>query len=244
MRDHGRLSSPCGFGSTARGSNPRTCAQLDVLPCCCRRRRRLSDVESCRRLRGCADVGTAGGTGDDGPRRCRANRRAWCASGLVGMNAAATERLKELAVKCGFSRAGVARAHARPDDERRLRQWLDKGMNGEMQWLARDPSRRSDPTQVVDHAQSVIVLALDYDSGVRRSDDQDLEGRGWISRYALGRDYHKVIEKRLKRFTAAVVDEVLPLLPSNWRTEMQLDGPFDPIREFRWSVDYGPVLER
>ena len=163
---------------------------------------------------------------------------------MAQLDPSVTAQLKQLAIAAGFSRVGVARAHSRPNDEARLRQWLSDGMHGEMAWLERDPARRCDPAKVVDGAQSVIVLALDYDSATPTSQANDLEGRGWISRYALGMDYHKVAERRLKRLTEAVTTKIVPGLGAQWRQAAGLPETFNPAREFRWSVDYGPVLER
>ncbi len=155
--------------------------------------------------------------------------------------AALTARVKELAVRAGFSRAGVAAAHDRPDDLERLRAWLDAGMHGPMAWLAKEPERRADPGRVVQGARAVLMLALDYDSDAPRSIDivgatgRDAPpGHGWISRYAWGDDYHDVAERRLKSLTEAVAAEA-----GDW-----LGRPFDARHEFRWMVDYGPLLER
>ncbi len=160
---------------------------------------------------------------------------------------AVTARIKALALAAGFSRVGVARAHARPDDEGRLRAWLDAGMHGPMAWLERDPSRRSDPGRVVADARSVIVLALDYDSDAPRTATAMAEagvGSGWISRYAWGDDYHDVAERRLRSFSAAVQSALVDVLDDDFRGADQPAGPFDARRDFRWEVDYGPMLER
>ena len=169
-------------------------------------------------------------------------------------------QLKALALAAGFSRAGIAAAHDRPDDLGHLHEWLNAGMHGEMAWLERDPARRCDPRQWLPGARSVVVLALDYDtarprsvdsgaravdSGARAVDSGARAGaHGWISRYAWGRDYHKVAEARLKALTRAVTADIGPTLGDDFRGADAAPGPFDPRRDFRWEVDYGPVLER
>lgn len=164
---------------------------------------------------------------------------------------AISDEVRRLALEAGFSRVGFARAHDRPEDLARLVAWLDQGMHGPMAWLANDPGRRCDPRQVVAGARSVIVLALDYDSDAPRSVDvlgrdgaAAAPGTGWISRYAWGDDYHLVAERRLKDFTARVAASVGPTLGPDFRGPGQAEGPFDPRRDFRWEVDYGPMLER
>ncbi len=159
--------------------------------------------------------------------------------------------LGDLAREAGFSRLGVARAHPRPDDLQRLKAWLAAGHHGTMAWLERDPERRSDPARVLAGARSVLVLALDYDCEAERSvaflgrdGESAPEGHGWISRYALGDDYHHVIERRLAALTAAIAREVGPRLGEGFRGPEAQSGPFDPRRDLRGTVDYGPVLER
>ncbi len=112
-----------------------------------------------------------------------------------------------------------------------MRAWLQADRHGEMAWMATNPARRSDPGLVVDGARSVIVLALDYDSEAPHTQEAMAPGHGWISRYAWGTDYHLLMERRLKALARRVVAELAP-------------PEFDARREFRWSVDYGPVLER
>jgi epoxyqueuosine reductase len=90
-----------------------------------------------------------------------------------------------------------------------------------MEWLARDPVRRSDPREILPGAASVIVLGMNYyslgDSGA------SVAGRGRFARYAWGDDYHEVIEPRLAEMNA-------------WL--MHRGGTQ------RYYVDTGPVLER
>ena len=112
-----------------------------------------------------------------------------------------------------------------------MRAWLQAGRHGDMAWMANNPARRSDPGLVVDGARSVIALALDYDSDAPHTQEAMAPGHGWISRYAWGTDYHLLMERRLKALARRVVAELAP-------------PEFDARREFRWSVDYGPVLER
>ncbi|MCO4764306.1 MAG: tRNA epoxyqueuosine(34) reductase QueG [Myxococcales bacterium] len=152
--------------------------------------------------------------------------------------------MKALALDAGFSRVGIATAHPRQEDQARLETWLDAGFHGDMAWMAKNPARRSDPGLVVDGARSVIVLALDYDTDAPRTPQPAAEGQGWISRYAWGTDYHLLMERRLKAFTRAVASEIGPTLGASFRGAGQPEGTFEPRTDFRWSVDYGPVLER
>jgi len=159
---------------------------------------------------------------------------------------ARTALIKELALQAGFDRVGVAAARAYPDELQGLQSWLEAGYHGEMAWLARNVARRCDPALIVTDAQSVICLATDYDSDAPRSVDvlgQD-DGRGWISRYAWGDDYHRVIEKRLKALSRAVNEQVVPSLEGRFRGDSGGTHPWQSRLDFRYYVDHGPVLER
>lgn len=157
-----------------------------------------------------------------------------------------TELVKNLALQHGFSRVGIARAQHLHADEARLHAWLAAGMHASMTWLADEVARRCDPEQVVAGAQSVIVLALDYDSAQPRTRDVELKttDRAWLSRYAWGEDYHLVMEKRLKKLDLAVTQALKPELGEQFRGPSGPIQPWKAVRDFRYMVDYGPALER
>lgn len=157
-----------------------------------------------------------------------------------------TRLIKQLALDAGFSRVGIARAEPLNEELARLQAWLGAGMHGSMAWMADDAARRCDPARVVAGAQSVIALALDYDCAVPRTAAFDLQGesRGWISRYAWGDDYHLVAEKRLRALELAVTQALKPELGEQFRGPGGPALPFKAVRDFRWYVDHGPVMER
>lgn len=157
-----------------------------------------------------------------------------------------TALVKQLAKEAGFSRVGIATATALGQDEAALRDWLAAGRHGTMTWLADDVERRADPRLLTPGARSVVMLAVDYDSEQPRTGEVDLRGqdRAWISRYAWGTDYHLVLERRLKRLTEAVTRALAAELGQDFRGDGVRAGPFRAVRDFRWYVDHGPVLER
>jgi epoxyqueuosine reductase len=113
------------------------------------------------------------------------------------------------------------------DELSRLPEWLARGYAGEMGYL-HDP-RRSDPRLVLEGAQSLVVVALNYNAPPRVNErgSADTESpRGWISRYAWGDDYHDVIQAKLK----ALIAEMHAKFPE----------PF----EARAYTDTGPIIER
>jgi epoxyqueuosine reductase len=123
----------------------------------------------------------------------------------------------------GFDLCRVAPA-VTPPHAAEFRAWLDEGCQGEMTWLERNADRRTDPQLVQPEAESVIVLGMNYyqANGAEQRGPGDA-ARGRIARYAWGDDYHDLIEGKLRKFEAWLIE----------RGGTQ-----------RRYVDTGPVLER
>jgi epoxyqueuosine reductase len=143
-----------------------------------------------------------------------------------------TRWINERARAIGFDLCGVAPvAREEPaqcfEELGRLPEWLGRGYAGEMKYL-HDP-RRCDPRLVLEHAQSLIVVALNYNSAPRASATSaayEDAPRGSISRYAWGDDYHEVLQAKLKVLVAEM--------------GAQFPKPF----EARCYTDTGPIIER
>lgn len=101
-------------------------------------------------------------------------------------------QIKAQAQQLGFHKVGIAHADVLTADPDWLREWLAQGYAADMQWM-HDP-RRQDIQQVLPGVQSVICVALNY--SVPQEDPCPDQAR--IARYALGRDYHKVLGRPLK----------------------------------------------
>lgn len=135
------------------------------------------------------------------------------------------EQVKSLAREVGFDLCGITGPEPIPEAGERFVSWLDRGYHGEMAYLARDPERRTDPRQSLPEVRSIIMLGLNY---YQRNTPKIPEGHGRVSRYARGRDYHKVAEGLLKSLAA----------------RLQEAAGEDQRPTFKWFVDYGPFLER
>ena len=134
---------------------------------------------------------------------------------------ALTARIRAKAGALGFFRTGIARAGEAPHEDH-FRAWLHRGFHGGMRYLERRRAERLDPRLVLPGARSVIVAAMAYPAP-RYADRGPLRGR--IARYALGEDYHKVIEDRIVRLLDFIRKEV-------------------PSARGKGCVDAGPVLEK
>ena len=109
-------------------------------------------------------------------------------------------RIKAWGHALGFQQIGIA-AIELAGDEARLAEWLREGMHGEMAYMARHGTRRSRPAELVPGTVRVISARMDYFPQAAASAFEILEkpASAYVSRYALGRDYHKLIRRRLGR---------------------------------------------
>jgi epoxyqueuosine reductase len=98
----------------------------------------------------------------------------------------------------GFDLAGVVPSDALPDLHHSLTSFLAAGSHGDMDWLAADPKRRSDPRTLWPDVRSIIMLGVNYGPDENPLDALQRRSHGAISVYAQGDDYHEVIKKRLK----------------------------------------------
>ena len=136
--------------------------------------------------------------------------------------------IAEKAEALGFSLCGVAPLERFPEHAA-FDEWLRRGYGGTMGYLD-DPKRR-EPERVLEGARSVIVCALNYNTEHPHSSEATIaegssEARGWISRYAWGRDYHEVLWERLNALAKEVSEH------------------FPGTHQFRAYADTGPVAER
>lgn len=126
----------------------------------------------------------------------------------------------------GFQQVGIADVELSAD-ERHLLDWLAQGQHGEMDYMARHGTKRSRPAELEPGTLRVISVRMDYgtaDPGAAWATLDDPE-RAYVARYALGRDYHKVLRARLQKLADRIADRI---------------GPFG----YRAFVDSAPVLER
>lgn len=141
---------------------------------------------------------------------------------LQALKHALAQRAREL----GFQRLGVAGIEL-GEDERHLGDWLDAGFHGEMGYMQRHGTMRSRPEELAPGTLRIVSARMDYWPGDSRAAQQVLDdpSLGYVSRYALGRDYHKVLRAAL----AKLADELAARI-----------GPFG----YRVCVDSAPVLEK
>ena len=131
-----------------------------------------------------------------------------------------TAYIKALAKEEGFMYCGIAKAMRLEDDERRLENWLNKGMHSKMSYMENHFEMRVDPTKLVSGAKSVITFLMNY-----FPKEEQMPEVPRIARYAWGEDYHEVIRTKLKTILSKVEEKT-----------GEING--------RGFVDSAPVLER
>ncbi len=119
------------------------------------------------------------------------------------------ERIKTWGLELGFQQIGIAR----PDltvAGARLREWIARGYHADMDWIATQAARRIDPQALVPGTLRVIAARMDYwrDDAYPATTLGAARELGWVSRYALGRDYHRVLRPRLEQLAARLAAEV------------------------------------
>ena len=132
-----------------------------------------------------------------------------------------SSQIKQKAIEIGFHLVGIANVDNYQDAaEKRLANWLRLGYQADMEWMA-SPKRR-DIRRYLPEAKSVISVGLNYYTPHQHSDRADV---GKISRYGWGRDYHKVMGKKLKTL-------------SNWLRSQ------DETIITRYAVDTAPIQDK
>ncbi|MGC8118521.1 tRNA epoxyqueuosine(34) reductase QueG [Metapseudomonas otitidis] len=135
------------------------------------------------------------------------------------------DAIKTWGRELGFQQVGISDVDL-GEHEAHLQRWLEAGHHGEMDYMAAHGSKRSHPDELVPGTLRVVSLRMDYLPGDTRMAQVLAEPeKAYVSRYALGRDYHKLIRKRLQQLADRIQAAI---------------GPFG----HRAFVDSAPVLEK
>jgi len=122
--------------------------------------------------------------------------------------AALAVQVKDWGREFGFQKLGIAAVDL-PDDEQRLMAWLAAGRHGKMEYMARHGAKRARPPELVPGTLRVISARMDYWPAAADPDAVLADpALGYVSRYALGRDYHKLVRPRLARLAARLAAAV------------------------------------
>jgi len=136
------------------------------------------------------------------------------------------ERIVAWGLELGFGQVGFADTDL-SQAEQRLERWLADGHHGQMDYMARHGKRRTRPGELIANTCSVISVRMDYLPMDRTAVSTVLESGelGYVARYALGRDYHKILRRRLQKLADRITAAI---------------GPFG----YRAFADSAPVMEK
>ncbi|MDE1243674.1 tRNA epoxyqueuosine(34) reductase QueG [Vibrio aestuarianus] len=138
---------------------------------------------------------------------------------------ALADNIKMWARELGFEKVGICDVDL-SEHESTLQKWLDAGYHGEMDWMARHGMMRARPNELLPGTVRVISARMNYlPPEARFASNLNNPNHAYISRYALGRDYHKLVRNQLKKLGEKIEQEVGAL-------------------GYRPFVDSAPILER
>lgn len=136
------------------------------------------------------------------------------------------KQIKSWGMELGFDEVGITDTKL-DIHETHLMNWLTAGYHGEMTYMSEHGTKRSQPNKLIPGTIRIISTRINYQTPEAENEEDVLKNKNlaYISRYALGRDYHKVIRKRLQKLAERIEESV---------------GPFG----YRAFVDSAPVLEK
>lgn len=134
------------------------------------------------------------------------------------------DTIKKTALNLGFDLVGITSADPiEPADQQAIKNWLDKGLAGNMQYMQKNLDKRLNPALLLENTKSIICVALNY-----RSDQTQSNASLKVANYAQYEDYHSFIKQRLFQL-AKEIDSILPKR-TTWK--------------FKACVDTAPAAER
>lgn len=140
--------------------------------------------------------------------------------------AALAQDIKNWGMALGFQQIGISDVQL-PEDEQYLQDWLTRQHHGQMDYMTKHGSKRSHPDELIPGTLRVISARMDYWPGTARAAKEAIQdsATAYVSRYALGRDYHKVLRTKLAQLAERISSAIQP-------------------HHYRVFVDSGPVLEK
>ncbi len=138
------------------------------------------------------------------------------------------QKLKQMALDQGFDACGISKIEALTNEREYLEKWLAKGFHGDMGYMERNIEKRTDPSVLVEGAQSVISVLLNYYPEKQLAENSHYK----ISKYAYGTDYHYVIKEKLQH----LMDYIEQEFPG---TPMRMFTDSAPVLDKSWAIRSG-----
>lgn len=134
-----------------------------------------------------------------------------------------TETVRKKIFDIGFDLVGFSKGGELKDEKEKLQEWLIRKYHSDMLWIERTFEKRINPQIILPEVRSIISLGLNYYQSNKVEKIPKAAGR--ISRYAWGKDYHKVIESKFKLVKKILLE-------------------IDPSSKNKFYVDYGPTMDK
>lgn len=134
-----------------------------------------------------------------------------------------TETVRKKIFNIGFDLVGFSKVEELKDEKEKLQEWLIRKYHSDMLWIERTFEKRINPQKILPEVKSIISLGLNYYQSNKVEKIPEAAGR--ISRYAWGKDYHKVIESKFKLVKKILLE-------------------IDPSSKNKFYVDYGPTMDK
>ena len=135
-----------------------------------------------------------------------------------------TKFIKDESKRLGFSSCGISKARFLSEEADNFEKWLTKGYQGSMSYLEKNIDKRLDPRLLVPGSKSVISLSYNYFPPKKLIEENNFI----ISKYAYGKDYHKVLKKKLKKLFASIREKI-------GKIEGRVFVDSAPIHERAWA---------
>ncbi|MFT7684697.1 MAG: epoxyqueuosine reductase [Candidatus Azotimanducaceae bacterium] len=117
-----------------------------------------------------------------------------------------SKNIREWASELGFQGSGITDTQL-GENESHLENWLAENFHGEMSYMAAHGKKRSRPAELIENTTRIISLRMDYlPEGTKITEVLDSDSKAYIARYTMGRDYHKVIRKKLVKLWSKIDD--------------------------------------
>lgn len=133
-----------------------------------------------------------------------------------------TSVVRERCFELGFDLVGISKAEKLNSEASNLKIWLERKFDSDMSWIMESFDKRIDPLKILPEAKSVLSLGLNY---FQEGDFGEHPHEGKVSRYAWGKDYHKVFEKKFKSLNKILLE-------------------IDSLSKNKFYVDYGPTMDK
>jgi epoxyqueuosine reductase len=152
--------------------------------------------------------------------------------------------LQSLATAHGFDAVGVCAADALVEAPKRLRAYLAAGHHGDMLWMENRADERADPRTLWREVKSVIALGMSYAPTLDPLRHMDNLDTGVISVYALGKDYHDVVKKKLKSLARDIVAQTQAGVKVFVDTAPVMEKPLAQAAGLGWQGKHTNLVSR